>query len=138
MSIHLARDGSALGVFSDVEVREGLASGRFRHDDLAWREGMPAWVALASWPEFATVGGGADAPQGEATLPWEQGKSPQSFLATVRLAIFSPASALAGGRYAFGDWVAFAYTAFGLVLPLQIVGTLLGADRNQETAELLA
>jgi len=93
MSIHLARDGSALGVFSDVEVREGLASGRFRHDDLAWREGMPAWVALASWPEFAGVGPAPDvaAPGGGPAMPaWERGASFANFLATVRDVAIDP------------------------------------------------
>ncbi len=139
MSIHLARDGSALGIFTLDEVRAGLASGRFRHSDLAWREGMPAWTALSSWPEFSTVGSMlADAPASSATeIPWEREKSFGSFLATLRLALASPATGLAVGRYAFGDWLAFAYLTFALALPFQIIGLLLADDRNRQLAEFL-
>lgn len=138
MSIHLARDGSALGIFTSDEVRAGLASGRFRHSDLAWREGMPAWTALSSWPEFSTIGSVlADAPVPfNSEIPWEREKSVVSFFATLRLAIFSPVTGLAGGRYAFGDWIAFAYLSFVLTLPFQILGVLLApGDRNQQLAE---
>ncbi len=139
MNIHLARDGSALGIFTADEVRAGLASGRFRLSDLAWREGMPAWTALASWPEFVAVGSVmTDAPVQAATeIPWEREKSIGSFFATLRLAIVSPATGLASGRYTFGDWIAFAYLTFALTLPFQIVTLFLADDRNRQLAEFL-
>ena len=88
MNIHLARDGSALGIFTADEVRAGLESGRFRRDDLAWREGMPAWTALSTWPEFANLGdiGAAapDVPVGPAMPAWERGASFANFFATIR------------------------------------------------------
>lgn len=137
MNIHLARDGAALGIFTESEVREGLASRRFLPTDLAWREGMPAWRALAEWTEFTSPVQSADRPVSASLVPWEAEKSPGSFLATLRQAIVSPATALAGGRYAFGDWIAFAYVAVAIALPFQLAGTFLGHGRNQQMADLL-
>lgn len=138
MTIHLARDGSALGIFTESEVREGLASGRFVLSDLAWREGASAWTPLSTWPEFATAPASAGPEVSASTVPWELRKSPESFLATLRLAVLSPGAGLADGRYAFGDWIAYAYVAFALVLPFQIIGAVIGAGRNEQMAEFIA
>lgn len=93
MSIHLARDGSALGIFSESEVREGLAASRFFLTDLAWREGMPAWTPLSTWPEFASFGMAPDsAPPatGPAMPAWERGASFANFFATIRDVAIDP------------------------------------------------
>lgn len=152
MSIHLARDGSALGVFSEAEVREGLASGRFRHDDLAWREGMPAWVALASWPEFATIGGPSgfapDAPSGPAMPAWERGASFASFFETIRDVAIDPIRTFdALPREGLGKPLAYNYAAmlpallcgavgYGLLISIVGAATLFG--QNTELTEGLA
>lgn len=51
--IHIAREKERLGVFTLDQVREGLKTGQFLLDDLAWRDGMPSWTRLSLWPEFA-------------------------------------------------------------------------------------
>jgi len=48
MQYHIARSGQLLGVFEEVEIRSGLAAGRFLQDDLYWAEGMADWMSLSS------------------------------------------------------------------------------------------
>lgn len=127
MEIHLARDGSALGIFSENEVREGLAAGRFRPSDLAWRQGMPAWTPLADWPEFA--GAGAPAFLADAAvlaLPaWERGPSFRAFFTTLRDVILEPTKTFdALPRGGFGRVLGFQYAAS---LPAWFCGSLLWA-----------
>lgn len=40
---HIARNGQQLGVFTEVEIQSGMASGQFLLDDLLWSEGMADW-----------------------------------------------------------------------------------------------
>src|SRR5690606_30704425 len=42
------RDGAQFGPYEEEEVRQFIYAGNFRDSDLAWREGMPKWVPLAS------------------------------------------------------------------------------------------
>ena len=128
MEIHLARDGSALGIFSESEVREGLAGGRFRLTDLAWRAGMATWTPLAEWPEFAqpALSPSADGFPSPATLAqpaWERSRSFASFFATIRDVILSPFrtfDALPPGDV--GRVISFQYAA---ALPAAVIGSLL-------------
>ena len=127
MEIHLARDGSALGIFTEAEVREGLAAGRFRPSDLAWRQGMPTWTPLAGWPEFAGAGAPpflADAPA--LVLPaWERGPSFRAFLVTLRDVILEPTKTFDSlPRGGFGRVLGFQYAA---ALPAWFCGSLLWA-----------
>ena len=50
--IHIGRAGVKLGSFSEFEVRQGLASGRFLLTDLGWKEGMENWAPLSQFSEF--------------------------------------------------------------------------------------
>jgi hypothetical protein len=50
--IHLNRDRQNLGQFTPEAVSEGLASGRFRPTDLAWREGMETWQPLSTFTDL--------------------------------------------------------------------------------------
>ncbi len=107
-NIHLNRGGNSLGIFSEEEVREGLASARFLGTDLGWREGMPSWLHLAQFPEFAgstptgaTAGplasvapGGTPVPR--TGLPWDRRQELGFFTAffeTLKLVLHSPAEA---------------------------------------------
>lgn len=90
MEIHVARDGSALGVYSPDEVRSGLADGRFRASDLAWRAGMAAWTPLAEWPEFASVPSAAPTASGFVAPAWERGSSWNSYFSTFADILFRP------------------------------------------------
>jgi general secretion pathway protein G len=65
--IHLSRDRTSLGIFSEEEVRDGLRSGRFAPSDIGWREGMGTWQPLSQFAEFAPFG--AQPPQAGAPLP---------------------------------------------------------------------
>lgn len=45
---HYVRDGRSLGPISTSELRQLVARGELRSEDLVWREGMPAWSSVAS------------------------------------------------------------------------------------------
>lgn len=124
MEIHLARDGAALGVFSPDEVRAGLADGRFRPSDLAWRGGMAAWTPLAEWPEYATAPSvAAAAADARAGIEWETNPSFGSLLRGMASTVFNPAP-LAGARLSFGRSLGGAYLSL-LVGLLPFFGLLL-------------
>jgi len=44
--IYIAKNGEDLGGFDMAGITEGLKTGYFMPDDLAWKEGMAAWVPL--------------------------------------------------------------------------------------------
>jgi hypothetical protein len=143
MEIHLARNGSALGVFPDSEVREGLASGRFQPSDLAWRQGMSTWTPLAGWPEFSGVAPAdllAAAPVPASEIPWEQSRSFGSLLRTLWMVVASPRK-LATGRFEEGSSFGLAYAAIGLgFLPILAAAALSSAaqeGQREALAELL-
>ncbi|MFM8363578.1 MAG: GYF domain-containing protein [Verrucomicrobiota bacterium] len=50
--IHVNRNRETLGKFTDQEVADGLKSGRFLPDDLAWKDPMPAWQPLSTFTEL--------------------------------------------------------------------------------------
>lgn len=50
MQIHIGRSGQQLGAFSLQEIRDGLATGRFLSNDLAWHEGLNDWMPLEALP----------------------------------------------------------------------------------------
>ena len=50
--IHIARNNTVLGQFTDAEVRAGLANGTYLPSDLAWKAGKKNWEPLENWPEF--------------------------------------------------------------------------------------
>src|SRR5580693_3787579 len=58
MKILVHHNGQQLGPYSLEEVRAGLAAGTLFPNDLAWQEGAPNWVPLASLPalDFGTSG----------------------------------------------------------------------------------
>ena len=127
MEIHLARDGSALGIFGEAEVRDGLAAGTFRGSDLAWRQGMATWTPLAEWPEFAGahVSGAPGAAPGLVLPAWERGASFRAFFATLRDVILEPVKTFdALPRGGFGRVLGFQYAAS---LPAWFCGSLLWA-----------
>ena len=137
MQIHVARPPAQLGVFSQEEVAAGLQSGRFLPSDHGWREGMAAWLPLSQWPEFQ--GFAASVPASPAAssattapsqVPWEQGKSVGSFLATVKAAVFSPRETFANARMEFSDWLIFSYIALVVVLPVRLLQTFVYEDPN--------
>ena len=109
-NIHINRGGTALGIFPEDEVREGLKTARFIPTDLGWREGMPSWLPLSQFPEFAAASAppatpGAPAPSvasasapavmpvAQSGLPWDRrqelGFFP-AFFETLKLVLLNP------------------------------------------------
>jgi hypothetical protein len=56
-SIHINRNRQSLGQFTDQEVADGLQSGRFRPDDLAWHESMDSWQPLSTFSNLPPPSG---------------------------------------------------------------------------------
>lgn len=124
MEIHVARDGSALGVYSPDEVRSGLADGRFRASDLAWRAGMAAWTPLAEWPEFASAPSAAATAAGSPDgIEWETRPSLGALFRGMVATVFAP-SVFAGARLGLGRSLGGAYLAL-LVGLLPFTGLVL-------------
>jgi hypothetical protein len=48
-SIHINRNRQNLGQYSDQDVADGLQSGKFLPDDLAWQEPMESWQPLSAF-----------------------------------------------------------------------------------------
>lgn len=55
MQIHIQRDGITHGPYSPEAVRQLIGEGTFQPSDLAWREGMEAWIPLASIPGIGAL-----------------------------------------------------------------------------------
>jgi len=53
--IHINRNRQSLGQFTEQEVADGLQSGKFLADDLAWRQGMDSWQPLSTFTDLASV-----------------------------------------------------------------------------------
>jgi hypothetical protein len=53
--IHIARDGKALGRYSEEDIAEGLRDGKFLLTDLAWSDPMPSWIPLGEFPGLPEV-----------------------------------------------------------------------------------
>ena len=86
--IHINRNRQSLGQFTEQEVAEGLQSGRFLADDLAWRQGMDSWQPLSTFADLASVPDQAVVPappaEEQAILPtWEKPEPPGFFSSTV-------------------------------------------------------
>ena len=47
-ALYLHIDGKQVGPFPEEEVRQSLAQGKFAPDALAWHDGLPTWVPLAT------------------------------------------------------------------------------------------
>ncbi len=92
-SIHINRNRQNLGQYSDQDVADGLQSGKFLPDDLAWQEPMDSWQPLSSFtnlppasavpsapPPFSSV---PPAPSGSDVPVWESAEPPPLLTALV-------------------------------------------------------
>jgi hypothetical protein len=106
--IHVNRGTTSLGVFSEQEIREGLAAGRFAPTDIGWREGMATWQPLSQFSEFGGIAasgvppvqpGAAPVPaivEGRTGLPWEHRQERgffNAFVETLTMVLTRPAEA---------------------------------------------
>lgn len=107
-NIHVNRGETKLGLFSEEEIREGLASGRFLPSDLFWRDGMATWLPLAQFPEISASGTPSPAipplqsttatPTFRIGLPWDRRQELglfSAFIETLKLFLTDPGSAFA-------------------------------------------
>lgn len=54
-NIHVSRNQVTLGIFSEVQIKEGLSSGLLKPNDYCWTPGMKGWTTLAeSFPNLVT------------------------------------------------------------------------------------
>ena len=141
MEIHLAREGTSLGIFTADDVRAGLSDGRFRRDDLAWSAGMPTWKPLRDWPEFMSAAMNetpAEATTASASqIPWEIRPSPRTLLQSVWMAFTRPAP-LVTGRFATGSAFGGAYLALVFALIPLIALTVFNTTQERAQMEALA
>lgn len=72
--IFVNRDRQSLGQFTEQEVSNGLDSGRLLPGDLAWREGMEAWLPLSAFTDLPPPGGAV--PSIPQAPPVPEGPSP--------------------------------------------------------------
>jgi len=47
LDFHVAREGTRFGPYTERAVRNYLADGRIRADDLCWRPGMDTWLPVS-------------------------------------------------------------------------------------------
>lgn len=114
-NIHINRSGTALGIFPEEEVSEGLKTARFLPTDLAWREGMATWLPLSQFPEFAPAGAppppsgaipsatpplqvSTTDPVAQTGLPWDRRQELglfNAFVETLKLVLMNPSVAFA-------------------------------------------
>jgi GYF domain 2 len=52
MTLYLTKNGTQAGPYTFEQVQEFIRDGHVRDTDLAWSEGMPAWVPLRDIPGF--------------------------------------------------------------------------------------
>ncbi len=97
--IHINRDRESLGKFTEVEVAEGLRSGRFLPGDLAWQEPMETWMPLSTFARLVDDPAEVEQtplPAIPTTPPepaWERGEGffrPGDLLASVRQILAEP------------------------------------------------
>jgi hypothetical protein len=92
--IHINRNRQSLGQYSEQEVADGLQSGQFHPEDLAWQEPMESWQPLSSYTNLppASVNVPAEIPGAVKTpVPvggpapvWESPDAPPFFPAVVQ------------------------------------------------------
>lgn len=97
--IHINRDRETLGKFTEVEVADGLRSGRFLPSDLAWQEPMETWKPLSTFAHLVDDSPGVPSeplPAMPPVLPepvWERGEGlfrGRDLVASIRQILVEP------------------------------------------------
>jgi hypothetical protein len=108
--IHIGRAGTKLGVFTEEEVRQGLASGRFVATDLGWEEDMENWLPLSQFTKLTAPATPPPLPVQEIAAPEEDARHGfpwderaqrgvvAAFFQTVKQVLFSPGEAFSRMR----------------------------------------
>jgi hypothetical protein len=160
--IHIGRGTTNLGAFTEEEVREGLRTGRFVMNDLAWREGMENWKPLSEFAEFtappvepalpSVLTDPAQEPAERPGLPWDQRETLgfiPAFIQTMKRVLLEPGPAFSdmkreggiGDPLVFaitGGWIggAFAF-AYNFMLQALTHGAAMGMAGSKEMPAFL-
>jgi len=81
--IHINRNRQSIGQFTEQEVSDGLRSGKFLPDDLAWRQGMDSWQPLSTFEDLAAEEDPLPATAGLEVLPTWERPEPRPFFPSV-------------------------------------------------------
>ena len=57
MQIYISRDGKQFGPYTLEQIQASIGTGHILPSDLAWHEGIPAWVPVSSIPGVAQTPG---------------------------------------------------------------------------------
>lgn len=146
-AIHINRNRQNLGQYSEQDVADGLQTGKFLPDDLAWQEPMEAWLPLSTFtnlppptealPPPPPALDGPPLPSSQDTLVWEAPERPPAFqaaLATIRQVLSNPVAAFQsmptqGGfrkPMAFYVWVSWITGIFAVIY--EAVAILINPD----------
>jgi len=80
-NVYILKDGQQLGPFTEDQIKEGMYQGRYKGDDMAWKEGT------ADWQPINDLLGGtpAQSPSIPApTMPFQQAASTKKFTDTIK------------------------------------------------------
>lgn len=99
--IFVNRDRQSLGQFTPQDVANGLKSGKFYPEDLAWQEPMAAWLSLSTFTDLPTaslelepvLAAGDQPPVLMVEPAWERaepGQAPKAIFETVKQIFASP------------------------------------------------
>jgi len=126
--IHINRNRQSLGQFDEQDVADGLKSGKFLPDDLAWQEPMTEWKPLAGFASLPAPSEHAKLPPREfpGEFPGELPGSPSGPL--VRAEFVAPSRPPDGtmdiGRCLEAGWNCFSVHWINLVLGTFIMFSL--------------
>ncbi len=93
--IFVNRDRQSLGQFTEQDISNGLADGRFLPEDLAWKEGMEAWQPLSAFTDLPPAGA-----------------TPAAVPPLVRTFDYAAANVLQPGRIRFDECLSKAWECF--------------------------
>jgi hypothetical protein len=140
--IHIARNNTVVGQFTDEDVRIGLSDGTYLASDLAWRTGQSQWKPLGEWPEFFPQAGSPPPITVEPTksfdMPaWERRKEVGFFsalIATAKEVLMSPDTTFAHMRRTGGLGSPFFY----YIIPQSVLGVLMAVLMSVMIAFVMA
>jgi hypothetical protein len=141
--IHVNRNRETLGKFTDQEVADGLKSGRFLPTDLAWKEPMPAWQPLSTFPDLPEGSEGAneiplaETPADSVVEPaWERssGFSWSAAIETVKQVFSEPTATfqklppLGGFKHPLFFYIVLGWVGGSAAVCYQLIGTLINPE----------
>ena len=127
--IYVLRDNLRIGPISQAECLEGLKSGRFTADDLAWHEGMSDWTPLGEVlnlplppPAPAVSSALVPAAAPAATAAGGMMQNMKGFISAKQLRVRKERGALIFSIASFlAAWIILEFTTFGPFVPVSVL-----------------